>query len=143
MRTSAVGADPKRTRTRRTKAAPARGVTPAARPFGCPVDTLKIGPHLYALKFEPEVFCDGEPAYGTHDPATRTIALRTDLARPHLAEILLHEINHALWLLCHLHDAQGEESLCGRQATGLTSVEADNLPFFRWRLDLLDPAVPL
>ena len=125
-------------RTRRRK-----GTSPppaTIRPFGCPVDRLKIGPFDYRVIFEGEAWQNENGWYGLHDPDTHTISLSNTRNRHQMAEVALHEIDHAVWHVGNFDDIAGEsreESFCSRHATGLTQIARDNLGFFAWWLSLL------
>ena len=110
---------------------------PPDAPFGCPVTTLKIGAFDYRLIFQPEVWIEKQECYGLHDSDRHEIILSSELTRRHMADIALHEINHAVWNLGRMQDVQGEENVCARHATTFTVIVRDNPEFFAWWFSLL------
>jgi hypothetical protein len=126
---------------RRAKSAKSarRNALPSPDPlsFDCPVDQLKIGPYDYRLLFEDVEWERREKAHGIHDPDEPSITLSGARNRQQMADTVIHEINHAIWLISHMDDVRGQENFCARHATSFTMIARDNPAFFGWWLSLL------
>ena len=120
-------------------AARRRAKLPAPALPGCPVDSLRIGPYDYRLVFEDAAWEEREEAHGLHDPDRHEITISLARNSQRMADVIVHEINHAVWYVGHMDDARDEECFCARHATGFTMIARDNLAFFHWWLSLLEP----
>ncbi len=76
-------------------------------------------------------------AYGFCCYDTQTIGVTEGLPRDQMADVILHEIIHALYFVMGLSEDGAEEKVAHRVATGLCTVFRGNPKFFKWWSDLL------
>ena len=74
---------------------------------------------------------------GFCDYDTQTIGVTAGLAKDHMADVILHEIIHALYFAMGLKEDSDEENVAHRIATGICTVFKSNPKFFKWWSELL------
>lgn len=86
-----------------------------------------IGVNTYEIKTAPDLKCEGESVYGFCDRSSKTIFLNSN-SNCNLAEVLLHEIMHAIWYEGSMKEFKklSEEQCVNILGIFLTKVFQDN-----------------
>jgi hypothetical protein len=73
--------------------------------------SLNIKGTTYKIEYKKEVLCsDGKPADGTCDGASKIIEVCTDCSNQRIAEILFHEMGHAVEFELGLEHIRDQDS---------------------------------
>ena len=98
-------------------------------------DWVKIGPHVYQIRWYDQTEEDATRKLGYCLSDTLIIGIRDNLLPSKKTQILLHEIIHAL---CFVYDLDRgeikEEDVCHRLSLGLMGVFVDNPKLSSWLL---------
>jgi hypothetical protein len=101
---------------------------------------LRIGHLDYTIDWAQEAHLAKMNAHATCDTNDNDIRIGDHLSGPHLVEVAIHEILHAVrHVWCReIPDDKAEEAEVRWQAKALTQVFRDNVPLFDWLRHELD-----
>lgn len=88
--------------------------------------TLKVGSSLYTIVFQENLFMDNIRVWGAHSYNSQIITLETNMTYHLTAEVLLHEITHAIFNMFSLNDTSTEEQIAEAMGKGWAMVFLDN-----------------
>jgi hypothetical protein len=99
--------------------------------------SIKIGHYDFRVRWfsREEEAADANVGYCDTDHLEFGFSRR--LEPTHMAEIVIHEVTHAIWYLRKLPARATEEMVCEHHGIGVTQVWRDNPEFFRWWNSLL------
>lgn len=88
---------------------------------------VKVGPFLYEIINWESGEAEAANCLGRCDLRELRIRVRTDMPQPMQAEILVHEIMHAIWSHAYIDDVpKKEETIVSMLAMGFAQVLRDN-----------------
>lgn len=99
-------------------------------------ESIRIGPFDFAVEEWPSQLASVAQRYGECDRINNVIRVRTDAPPQRQAEVLLHEVLHAVWE-CGACDTADEEKLCSIFGMSLAQVWRDNPAFVAFMSDAL------
>lgn len=89
--------------------------------------SIRIGTYDVAVAIEPFPVVDEDEVLGSFDDASHLITIAAELPDAmRAANVLMHEINHAIFSGLALRDGDDEERICTAIANGWTQVLRDN-----------------
>ena len=93
--------------------------------------TLKILNLYYSLRWvkRGKLDMNSERCAGTCDPDKQVISIELGASPERTAEVLIHEVMHALWAAFDIGDEADEETAIKRIAAGLADVARENPVF--------------
>jgi hypothetical protein len=95
--------------------------------------SVRVGPFDFEVKPWPAADAAQRDAYGEIDRTALVIRVRTDLPRQRIAETLLHEIYHAIWMVGAIDSlVPGEENIVGKLTTCTVQLVRDNPALMAW-----------
>jgi hypothetical protein len=98
-----------------------------------PPSKIKIGHSDYTLVFVE----DTKDYWGQHDAGKLRIELVKSLTGQRLADVLLHELFHALWSFCCIQDGEKEEVTVDRLSHAMAALIRDNPKLIAYLQELL------
>lgn len=104
-----------------------------------PPKRLRISHRFYAVVYTQGIETEGFACYGLCQFDKGEILIDETLAPEHAAEILLHEVLHAIHNEAGLTDASTEEDFTTLGAKGLCRFIQDNPTAWRWLTRNLNP----
>ena len=87
---------------------------------------LKIGHLTYKVEQVDKEHMEAASIYGSCNHEKQTIKLSKEMTKERHAEVLLHEIIHAVFHAYNIRTEDGEERVTTSLANGLTQVFVDN-----------------
>lgn len=87
---------------------------------------IKVGPHRIDVRPLPRGGSSDQGVYGHYLPTSAAIEVSADMAPTRQAEILLHEVLHAVWDVQGIAPKVDEETAVNSLAKGLLQVFVDN-----------------
>ena len=91
----------------------------------------------FKIKWLDETTHSAAEAYGFCCYDTQTIGITERLEKDQMADVILHEIIHALYFAMGLKEDSDEERVAHGISAGLCTVFKSNPKFFKWWSDLL------
>ena len=109
-----------------------KAVTRAHRPAA-----IKVGPFVYRVKDWDQRAANNSEAWGMCDKATHTILLDQSMGPQKMREVLLHEINHAIYnaVGLNIHDEISEERIVLAMTYQQLAVMRDNPDLVAWLME--------
>lgn len=101
-------------------------------PSNLPVSTIKVLHVDYDLVAMPPDYADASNQWGDTDKSKRIIRVDTRAKPRDVAEVLLHELIHAVWEAMGIPGRPREERAVRAISTGLTTVWRDNPALHKW-----------
>lgn len=107
-----------------------------------PFRTLVVGPHKFNIVLSIAEIESAEQETGLHlngwfDAQTATICVRPGLSASLCAEVVLHEVMHAVHTYFLPSGAREEEEFVTHYAFGLSTILRQNPKFAHWLLEAL------
>ena len=100
---------------------------------------IKILNFEYSIRWVDDAISIGSEAHGWCDFENQLIVINQDATRQMIAEVFLHEANHALLASLDLMDTPGvdHEQIVSRISTGFCTIWKQNPAAFRWWSNLM------